>query len=74
MAEAAEFLRWMDQDHFMLVGYREYDLVNEDGQDLAVPVEGTGLGILRDGRRPAHGARRPRCRRARARWRASASS
>ena len=48
--ESAEFLRWMDRDHFILVGYREYDLVNEDGQDLAVPVEGTGLGILREGR------------------------
>ena len=51
VAETAEFLSWMDQDHFVIAGYREYDLVNEDGKDLAVPIEGSGLGILRDGRR-----------------------
>ncbi len=64
----------MDQDHFILVGYREYDLVNENGQDLAVPVEGTGLGILRDGRRHRPLVVDGAAGRARASWRASASS
>jgi glutamate dehydrogenase len=41
-AEAAEFLRWIDQDHFIYLGYREYDLRTEGGQDLAVAVEGSG--------------------------------
>ena len=52
------------EDHFTFLGYREYDLVTEDGEhDAAAPVEGTGLGILRDGRRDGAAERRPRCRR-----------
>ena len=49
--EVAEFLSWIDQDHFTFLGYREYELRVEDGQDVAVAVEGSGLGILRDARR-----------------------
>ncbi|MDH2392943.1 NAD-glutamate dehydrogenase [Streptomyces sp. HNM0663] len=42
--EARELLRWLADDHFTFLGYREYDLV--DGDALAA-VPGTGLGILR---------------------------
>lgn len=46
--EAAEFLRWMADNRFTFLGYREYDLTNRDGQDFLVPRAGTGLGVLRD--------------------------
>ncbi|MDI3389428.1 NAD-glutamate dehydrogenase [Streptomyces sp. B-S-A8] len=42
--EARELLRWLAADHFTFLGYREYEL-NEDDSLGAVP--GTGLGILR---------------------------
>ncbi|MEU2509823.1 NAD-glutamate dehydrogenase [Streptomyces sp. NPDC007863] len=42
--EAQELLRWLSDDHFTFLGYREYELV--DGDALAA-VPGTGLGILR---------------------------
>ncbi|MFF2572864.1 NAD-glutamate dehydrogenase [Streptomyces sp. NPDC058084] len=42
--EARELLRWLADDHFTFLGYREYELVNGDALS-AVP--GTGLGILR---------------------------
>ncbi|AOT59167.1 MULTISPECIES: NAD-glutamate dehydrogenase [Streptomyces] len=42
--EARELLRWLADDHFTFLGYREYDLVDGDGL-AAVP--GTGLGVLR---------------------------
>ncbi|MEW2253546.1 NAD-glutamate dehydrogenase [Streptomyces sp. NPDC058733] len=42
--EARELLRWLSDDHFTFLGYREYQL-REDDSLAAVP--GTGLGILR---------------------------
>ncbi|MEU6145097.1 NAD-glutamate dehydrogenase [Streptomyces sp. NPDC047081] len=42
--EARELLRWLAADHFTFLGYREYQL-REDDSLAAVP--GTGLGILR---------------------------
>ncbi|MFD8230189.1 NAD-glutamate dehydrogenase [Streptomyces massasporeus] len=42
--EARELLRWLADDHFTFLGYREYQL-REDDSLAAVP--GTGLGILR---------------------------
>jgi glutamate dehydrogenase len=46
-AETQALLRWLADNHFTFLGYREYDLVEgPDGMALhAVP--GTGLGILR---------------------------
>ncbi|WP_328669426.1 NAD-glutamate dehydrogenase [Streptomyces sp. NBC_00328] len=48
--EARELLRWLSGDHFTFLGYREYQL-REDDSLAAVP--GTGLGILRSD--PQHG-------------------
>ena len=48
-AEVQAFLGWIDDDHFVFLGYREYDLVTEDGEDGLRSVPSTGLGILRDG-------------------------
>ncbi|HZX39631.1 MAG TPA: NAD-glutamate dehydrogenase [Streptomyces sp.] len=42
--EARELLRWLADDHFTFLGYREYELTENDAL-AAVP--GTGLGILR---------------------------
>ncbi|MER5489532.1 NAD-glutamate dehydrogenase, partial [Streptomyces sp. NPDC002812] len=42
--EARELLRWLADDHFTFLGYREYRLRDDDSL-AAVP--GTGLGILR---------------------------
>jgi glutamate dehydrogenase len=47
VAEAWELLRWLADDHFTFLGYREYKLVTEEGVDHLRPVPGTGLGILR---------------------------
>ncbi|MFG2311714.1 NAD-glutamate dehydrogenase [Streptomyces sp. NPDC048566] len=48
--EARELLRWLSGDHFTFLGYREYQLRDDDSL-TAVP--GTGLGILRSD--PQHG-------------------
>ncbi|MFF8829898.1 NAD-glutamate dehydrogenase [Streptomyces sp. NPDC015131] len=42
--EARELLRWLADDHFTFLGYREYELT---GDDALTAVPGTGLGILR---------------------------
>jgi glutamate dehydrogenase len=53
--EVVEFLRWLADDHFTFLGYREYRLVDDDGVDALAAVSGTGLGILRaDKPRPRH--------------------
>ncbi|MEU0336904.1 NAD-glutamate dehydrogenase [Streptomyces sp. NPDC006193] len=42
--EARELLRWLADDHFTFLGYREYQLRDDD---TLAAVPGTGLGILR---------------------------
>jgi glutamate dehydrogenase len=44
--EAVAFLDWIAQDNFTFLGLREYRLPL--GDTAADPVEGTGLGLLRD--------------------------
>ncbi|MFL6273077.1 MAG: NAD-glutamate dehydrogenase, partial [Actinomycetes bacterium] len=57
LAEARALLEWIEDHHFTFLGYRSYDLVVEDGEDLLRPVPGTGLGILRQGQgKPASGS------------------
>jgi glutamate dehydrogenase len=46
--EAKALLEWLEHRHFTLLGYREYDLVTEDGEDRLRAVAGSGLGILRE--------------------------
>ncbi|MGH8828141.1 MAG: NAD-glutamate dehydrogenase, partial [Jiangellaceae bacterium] len=45
--EAQELLRWLADDHFTFLGYREYLLDQVDGEDVLRAVTGSGLGILR---------------------------
>ncbi|HLS44318.1 MAG TPA: NAD-glutamate dehydrogenase [Ornithinicoccus sp.] len=42
-----EFLTWLEDNHFTFLGYREYELVVEDGVEALRSVPETGLGILR---------------------------
>jgi glutamate dehydrogenase len=50
--EAAAFLGWVEDHHFTFLGYREYELATEDGDDGLRAIAGTGLGILRDAGSP----------------------
>ncbi|HET9169726.1 MAG TPA: NAD-glutamate dehydrogenase, partial [Actinospica sp.] len=47
LSAGQELLRWLVDGHFTFLGYREYELVTEDGDDRLRAVPGTGLGILR---------------------------
>jgi glutamate dehydrogenase len=46
-AETQALLRWLADNHFTFLGYREYDLVEGEQGMALVSVPGTGLGILR---------------------------
>ncbi len=45
--ETAELMRWLSDEHFTFLGFREYSLQSVDGDDVLRAVPGTGLGILR---------------------------
>ncbi|GIX35649.1 MAG: glutamate dehydrogenase [Lysobacteraceae bacterium] len=45
-AEVIEFLRWVADDHFTFLGYREYEVVEADGEKVLRAVDGSGLGLL----------------------------
>jgi glutamate dehydrogenase len=45
--EVNAFLEWVDAGNFIFLGYREYDLVREAGEDHLRAVDGSGLGVLR---------------------------
>ena len=49
LAEVNAFLEWIDGGNFIFLGYREYDLVREAGEDSLRAVGGSGLGVLRHG-------------------------
>ena len=57
VAEARSLLEWMVDNHFTLLGYREYRLKRGRARDLLVPLRDTGLGLLRPGRRRAEASR-----------------
>src|ERR671916_146193 len=53
LAEAKAFLAWISDNNFTFLGFREYDLSAENGDDALMSVENSGLGILREtGRGP----------------------
>ena len=43
----------MAEGSFIFLGYREYDLLEEHGEDILRSVPGSGLGILRQSGRRA---------------------
>eukprot|EP00873_Tetraselmis_striata_P031839 jgi/Tetstr1/452103/TSEL_039139.t1 len=48
LTEAIHFLAWLADHNFTFLGMRQYQLTGEDGEQTLVPLEGSGLGILRD--------------------------
>src|ERR1700722_542995 len=48
VAEDKALLEWLRDGHFIFLGYRDYDLVKEGGEDVLQIVQGSGLGILRE--------------------------
>ena len=47
LEQGKSLLRWLGDNHFTFLGYREYLLRVEDGHETLVAVPGTGFGILR---------------------------
>jgi glutamate dehydrogenase len=45
--EAQEFLRWVAADHFTFLGYREYRVKKQGGDEVLAADIDTGLGLLR---------------------------
>ncbi|GAA1973005.1 NAD-glutamate dehydrogenase [Isoptericola halotolerans] len=50
VAPTVDFLTWLAEDHFTFLGYREYALETDDGEEVLRPLPHTGLGILRRAR------------------------
>lgn len=46
--ESIKFLEWVQNDHFTLLGYCKYDILDEEGHLLREPVSSDPLGILKD--------------------------
>ena len=46
--EAIAFLQWLRENHFVFLGYREYEIVKQNEQPGFKLKPGTGLGVLRD--------------------------
>src|SRR5438270_2645971 len=47
LEEVATFLRWVAEDHFTFLGYREYEVIDDDGSAGVKALPESGLGILR---------------------------
>ncbi len=57
LRQTQNLLHWLDEGNFTFLGYRAYNLVTLDGEDILTPVEGSGLGLLRsidDGHQVQH--------------------
>jgi len=48
VAEAREFLRWLDDGNFIFLGFRRYGFETHDGNDYLPAQPDSGLGILRE--------------------------
>ncbi|MBP3034813.1 NAD-glutamate dehydrogenase [Arthrobacter sp. zg-ZUI100] len=46
LKQARELLSWLDNGNFTFLGYREYDLITEDGEDMLRVSAEKGLGLL----------------------------
>ncbi|NKE56066.1 NAD-glutamate dehydrogenase [Lentzea sp. PSKA42] len=45
--DGAKLLKWLADGHFTFMGYRQYELVQEDGEPALRAVLASGLGVLR---------------------------
>ncbi len=48
VAEIQDFLRWLRDGGFVFLGYRDYELLGDEGDRSVVVIDGSGMGILRD--------------------------
>jgi glutamate dehydrogenase len=48
IAETVDFLEWLLEDHFVFLGYREYEITDGDEGRVIAAVAHSGLGILSD--------------------------
>ena len=46
--QAVELLHWMADGRFTFLGFRDYELVTEHGEDVLRARPGSGLGLMRD--------------------------
>ena len=53
-SESKEFLKWLVDDHFTFLGYREYELVKRKSKVHLTPVSGSALGLLSRKERKGH--------------------
>ena len=53
VGEARHLLGWMEERHFVFLGYRQYRLERGAAEDRVIPDTRSGLGILRNGQRNA---------------------
>jgi len=51
--EARDFFQWLANDHFMFMGYREYEIIEPDAGEARIlrAVEPSGLGLMRQDHR-----------------------
>ncbi|HET7415293.1 MAG TPA: NAD-glutamate dehydrogenase [Arthrobacter sp.] len=48
LQQAKDLLHWLDDGNFTFLGFREYELKTQDGEDVLVNKTDSGLGMLRD--------------------------
>ena len=48
LARGRAFLDWIGDNHFTFLGYREYELLGEEGEERLRSLGGSGLGLLRE--------------------------
>ncbi|MDQ7089515.1 MAG: NAD-glutamate dehydrogenase [Methylococcales bacterium] len=48
LGDSIAFLQWLHDNHFVFLGYREYQLVDENKQKGLKIISDTGLGVLHD--------------------------
>jgi glutamate dehydrogenase len=58
VAETKAFIEWLEAHNFTFLGYREYEVVDPEGEIRLAAVAGTGLGILRGGGQSSDGFER----------------
>jgi glutamate dehydrogenase len=46
VAEAKDFLHWIEDHHFTFLGIRDYELIKKGGETILQVIPGTGLGVL----------------------------
>ncbi|OLQ88425.1 NAD-glutamate dehydrogenase [Vibrio panuliri] len=49
--ETIKFLRWLGDHNFTFMGYKEYDLINDNGEMELKPTKEQGLGLFSDAKR-----------------------